>query len=234
MKKTVLLCTLLMPMAAAAQDTALSLFTESYEPYSFMEGDKLTGHAVDLVAETLSRADVTASMELISWTRAITLAEKQPNTCVFTTGRTEDRENNFQWVGPMYSSSEYLVQRAGTNADVTSLEQALTKTIGTQTGDYTIEQLEKLGATDIDLAADQEMTLKKLAAGRLDYAVVLDDTAAAATADGQLEIAMEAFRTEFFLACSKTTDAGLVSKLSAAMATVVQDGTRDKFVAAYD
>ncbi|MCP4819760.1 MAG: hypothetical protein GY883_11270 [Shimia sp.] len=67
MKKTLLLCTLLMPMAAAAQDTALSLYTESYEPYSFMEGEKLTGHAVDLVAETLLRKPCRGLMSRPAW-----------------------------------------------------------------------------------------------------------------------------------------------------------------------
>ncbi|TCL00382.1 polar amino acid transport system substrate-binding protein [Shimia isoporae] len=234
MMKTLAVCAALAPAAVFAQDASLDLFTESYAPYSYMEGDKLTGHAVDIVTEALSRSGVEASMELTKWTRAISLAEKKPNTCVFTTARTEEREDKFQWVGPMYTSSVFLVQQKGANADVTGLEQALTKTIGSQSGDYTVGLLEKMGATNIDLAADQVMTLKKLEAGRLDYAIVLQAAAEAATASGKLEIAMEAERSEFYLACSKTTDAGLVTKMNDAIGSIVADGSRDKFVAAYE
>lgn len=232
--KPLLICALLAPVAAAAQDAPLSFYTETYTPYSYMEGDTLTGHAVDFVTEGLSRAELTASMELTKWTRAISLAEKQDNSCVFTTARTEEREPKFQWVGPMYTNAEYLIQRPGTNAEVTSLEGALTKTIGTQTGDYTEAMLRKMGATDLDLAADQNMTLKKLEAGRIDYVIIWGGAAKAAAASGKFEIAFEASRTDFYLACGLGTDPKVVEALNESFASIVADGTRDKLMAAYD
>ncbi len=234
MLKKLAVCAALMPASAFAQNTTLSLFTESYAPYSFMEGDELKGHAVDIMTEALSRANIEANMELTKWTRAISLAEKKDNTCVFTTARTEEREASFQWVGPMYTSSVYLIQQKGANSEITSLDEALTKTIGSQTGDYTVGLLEKMGAANIDLAADQKMTLKKLEAGRLDYAIVLGAAAEAAEAGGVLEIAMEASRSEFYLACSNTTDGELITRIDAAIDSIVADGTRDQFVAAYE
>ncbi|SFL28736.1 substrate-binding periplasmic protein [Shimia haliotis] len=234
MKKTAVLFALLAPTAALAQEASLNLFTEINRPYSYMEGERLSGHAVDFMKEALARSGVMASMELTKWSRAITLAEQQDNTCVFTTARTEEREEKFQWVGPMYTSSEYLLQRVGSNTDVSSLEEALTKTIGTQAGDYTVQKLKKQGATNIDLAADQSMTLKKLKAGRLDYAIVWGNAAAAATESGELEVAMEASQTSVYLACSKTTDAVLIEKLDRAIHSIVDDGTRDAFMSKYD
>lgn len=234
MLKKLVVCAALTPAAAVAQSATLSLFTENYAPYSFMQGDELKGHAVDIMAEALARANINARMELTKWTRAISLAEKQENTCVFTTARTEEREAKFQWVGPMYTSSVYLIQQKGANQGVSSLEDALTKTIGSQTGDYTVGLLEKMGAANIDLAADQNMTLKKLEAGRLDYAIVLGAAAEAADAGGILEIAMEASRSEFYLACSNTTDVDLITQIDAAIDSVVADGTRDNLVAAYE
>lgn len=233
MKKALMLCALLAPVSGYAQDTSLSLFTESYAPYSYLEGDTLTGHAVDFMTEALSRSGVAASMELTKWSRAISLAEKQPDTCVFPTARTEEREPKFQWVGPMYSNGEYLLQRTGTNQDVTTLEEALTKTIGTQFGDYTEGMLKGMGATKIDLAADQQMTFKKLAAGRLDYVIVLGGAAEAAIANGDFEIAMEVSRTDIYLACSNDTSVEAVGKLGVAISEIVEDGTRDALVAAY-
>lgn len=232
--KTLALCAMALSTATVAQAADVKFFTEDYAPYNYVENGELTGHGVDIINEALTRSGVSADMEVTKWSRAITLAEQDANTCVFTTARTPEREDRFNWAGPMYSEAIYLIQKPGANGDVASVEQALTKKVGTQTGDFAVALLDRLGASDIDLAPDAEMTLKKLGAGRVDYMVALESAAAVAIEDGSFEIAMEISRNEFFLACSKTTDESVIARMDDAIDSILADGTQEALLAKYD
>ncbi|MBO9397295.1 transporter substrate-binding domain-containing protein [Shimia sp. R9_2] len=232
--KALIFCAMAVPAVALAGDADVAFLTEDYAPYSWMENGEAVGHGIDLIHEVANRAALSSSVEITKWTRAIVLAEKNENTCVFSTARTEEREPKFQWAGPMYVESTYLVQRAGENADVTTLDVALTKAIGTQVGDFTVELLNGLGAAKVDTAPDLEKTLKKLRAGRLDYVILGEDGAKSITAqNADLEMALEVSRDEFFIACSKSTPAETVAKIDAAMASMMADGTQAQMVAKY-
>ncbi|MBO9401915.1 transporter substrate-binding domain-containing protein [Shimia sp. R9_3] len=232
--KALIFCAMAVPAVAMAGDADVAFLTEDYAPYSWMENGEAVGHGIDLIHEVANRAALSSSVEITKWTRAIVLAEKNENTCVFSTARTEEREPKFQWAGPMYVESTYLVQRAGENADVTTLDVALTKAIGTQVGDFTVELLNGLGAAKVDTAPDLEKTLKKLRAGRLDYVILGEDGAKSITAQNDdLEMALEVSRDEFFIACSKSTPAETVAKIDAAMASMMEDGTQAQMVAKY-
>lgn len=232
--KKIALCALAFTAATGAQAADVKMFTEDYEPYNFVKDGELTGHGFDIVTEALRRAGLTADIEVTKWSRAVSLAEKDADTCVFTTARTPEREERFVWAGPMYSEAIFLIQKPGANAEVADVEAALTKKIGTQTGDFAVALLDRLGASDIDLAPDASKTLKKLDVGRLDYMVALESAAAVAIDQYGFEIAMELSRNEFFLACSKTTDPVVVAKIDMAIDSILEDGTQAKFIANYD
>ncbi|MGR3637229.1 MAG: substrate-binding periplasmic protein [Shimia sp.] len=232
--KTLAICALALTTATVAQAADVKLFTEDYAPYNYLDNGELTGHGVDIIKEALSRSGVTADMEVTKWSRAISKAEQDADTCVFTTARTPEREERFNWAGPMYSEAIYLIQKIGANADVDSVDAALTQKIGTQTGDFAVALMDRMGATDIDLAPDAEMTLKKLRAGRVDYMVALESAAKVAIDGGGIEIAMEVSRNEFFMACSKTTNGEVIAKMDAAIGSILADGTQAEFIAKYE
>ncbi len=232
--KALVFCALAMPAAAMAEGANMSFLTEEYAPYSWMEADKPVGHGIDLINEVAARAGLNHTVEITKWSRAIALAEKDASTCVFSTARTEEREPKFQWAGPMYVEGTFLVQKTGTNGDVANLEQALTKTIGTQTGDFTVDLLADLGATEVDVAPDLDKTLKKLRAGRLNYVILGQESAQTIIAnDGELEIAMEVSRDEYYIACSHDTPQSVVAGIDAAMDSMMADGTQADMVSKY-
>ncbi|SMP23689.1 substrate-binding periplasmic protein [Shimia sagamensis] len=232
--KTFVCAALMLPTVVTADGASVSFLTEDYAPYSWMADGQAKGHAIDLINEVAERAALSHTVEITKWTRAIALAEKDASTCVFSTARTAEREDKFQWAGPMYVEGMYLIQNAGTNGEVTSLEQALTKSIGTQVGDFTVDLLEELGAAKVDAAPDLDKTMKKLAAGRLDYVILGQESANALTAaDAGLEIAMEVSRDEYFIACSHDTPAAVVAEIDAAMDSLMTDGTQAEIVSRY-
>ncbi|MGR3637228.1 MAG: substrate-binding periplasmic protein [Shimia sp.] len=232
--KALAFAALLLPAAALAETPAVSFLTEDYAPYSWFEDGKAVGHGIDMINEVAKRSALPHTVEITKWTRAIALAEKDANTCVFSTARTEAREPKFQWAGPMYAESTFLIQKIGNNADVSTLEQALTKTIGTQIGDFTVDLLKDLQASNVDAAPDQPKTMMKLDAGRVDYVILGQESAKAMTADNaDLEIAMEVSRDEYYIACSHSTPADVVAKIDAAMNELMADGTQAEIVAKY-
>ncbi|WP_299424707.1 transporter substrate-binding domain-containing protein [uncultured Shimia sp.] len=232
--KAFVFAALALPTVTMADGASVSFLTEDYAPYSWTEDGQAKGHAIDLINEVAERAALSHSVEITKWTRAIALAEKDANTCVFSTARTAEREAKFQWAGPMYVEGMYLIQNAGTNGEVTSLEQALTKSIGTQVGDFTVDLLKELGAAKVDAAPDLDKTMKKLAAGRLDYVILGQESANALTAaDAGLEIALEVSRDEYFIACSHDTPATVVAEIDAAMDSLMADGTQAEIVSRY-
>lgn len=106
--------------------------------------------------------------------------------------------------------------------------------LGTQVGDFTVDLLQELGAANVDAAPDLDKTMKKLAAGRLDYVVLGQESATALTAENAgLEIAMEVSRDEYFIACSHDTPAEVVAEIDAAMDSLMTDGTQAEIVSRY-
>ncbi|WFB50465.1 substrate-binding periplasmic protein [Vibrio coralliilyticus] len=98
----------------------LSFFTESYPPANYMEGDKITGYAVEIllaaskmVGEEIDMSQVT----LQPWARSYRTVLTHDNSVLFSTTRSEHRETLFNWVGPIADIK--IVVLARKDADIT-------------------------------------------------------------------------------------------------------------------
>jgi polar amino acid transport system substrate-binding protein len=92
----------------------LVFITEDYPPFNFERGGKRQGIAVDLLTEmlVLSGARKTrADIKVWPWARAYDTALTERNTVLFSTIRTEAREQQFKWVGPIMPSRIVLVAK---------------------------------------------------------------------------------------------------------------------------
>ena len=92
-------------LAGAASAQALRLVTEESYPFQYLENKKLAGMAVDVVSEMAKRAGVPVEHELMSWKDAYERAQRDRNTCVYSTARLENRERLFRWVGPIVANA---------------------------------------------------------------------------------------------------------------------------------
>jgi len=109
----------------------IQLFTESIPPFSYGAGHDTTrynaGSSVDIVNEIQRRTGYVNKINLSTWTDAYTTPQYLPNSAVFTTGRTAERENKFQWVGPISSGRAYFYTLASAGIDtIKTLAQAKT------------------------------------------------------------------------------------------------------------
>ena len=222
------------PAFASAETPAILFTTEEFAPYHFSENGEIKGSGTDQIREIMRRAELPFSIEIMSWSRAIELAERRANACVFTTAHTEERSARFKWVEPLFTDTTSLVQRKGSNVEVTSLEEALEKRIGTQTGDYTVEILQDLGAAQIDEARLFDNSLRKLDAGRIDYVITSPDAVAELQVRyPDLEASFTVSEEVFSIACSKQTPDAAIAAMQRALDSIVADGSQKRIVDSY-
>lgn len=218
-----------------ANASELTLFTEEYAPLNFEQDGQIVGMGTDQVVEMMSRAGVAYKMELTRWSRAINLAEKNADTCVFSTTHTEERDPNFQWVEPLNVDRTVLARAKGSGIEVTDVAAAAQLRTGTQTGDYTVGVLEENGFGNIDLSPTPDVTLKKLKMGRIDLIITSESFLEVAIAEGhELEQVLVLSETVLSLACSKATDPAVVASLQSALQSIIDDGTQAEIQAKYN
>lgn len=217
-----------------AKAADINLTTEEYKPFNYMDGDKITGFGAEQVFEVMNRAGLTYEVEMAQWSRAIGLAEKQANYCVFTASHTEARDPKFVWVEPLNVDRTLLIKKAGSDVNPGSIDDAMAFTVGTQSQDYTEALLKEKGFPKIDAAKNMETTLKKLQAGRIDLAAVSEAFYTSLKKDGvDVDQAVVLSETVLSMACNPGTDAGNVKKMQDALKSMIDDGTQAKILAKY-
>lgn len=226
-----------MPVACPAfrplADT-LYFVTEEYAPFNYSKDGKVTGIAVDQVERIAKAAGIDYTLEIMPWARAFAMAENQPSTCVFTTGYNRERSDRFAWVNPLLKDQMVLLKRKGDTYNGLTLPKALELKVGSQRGDFAVEALELLGFKNIDLAADVDITLRKLISGRIDLMPTSVKTYKKLLKDGQpVEKAMLMDGQIYGLACNKQTPQDLIKKLQAELDKLILSGEQDRIFTAY-
>ena len=98
----------------ASQNQDIKVYTEDYPPYNMKIDGKLKGLSVDVFKAVLKDMGSKQSIKDVihtNWSRAYGTVkkEKNVNTMVFSTTRTESREKLFKWVGPISTSTIGLI-----------------------------------------------------------------------------------------------------------------------------
>ncbi len=220
----------------AADSLQLRLLTEEYPPFNMQTpGKQITGSATDIVRELMLRSGIRYSIELLPWLRAYNRAVLEPATCVFATTRTDQRESQFKWIGPVGETSWVLFGRSDNPRVLNNLEEARRYRLGGYSGDALAQYLIARNF-DVDLATQDEQNIRKLLAGRIDYW-------ATGKYSGSLLLAREkvsnvravlTFNTTFlYLACNIGMSDHLVSQLNDTLRKMQKDGTVAKINARY-
>lgn len=128
-----LISLLWLPVAAAEPDTAppaslaeLSYLTEQYKPYNYQAAGELpAGLAVELL-HRIWRQTGTAEqpIQVLPWPRAYNQLNVQPDTVLFSTARTKEREPLFKWACPIARSPIVLIALKESRIRLSSLQDA--------------------------------------------------------------------------------------------------------------
>lgn len=124
----------------------MQLFTEANPPDNYMTGHdttrKVEGSTVDIVNEIQTRMGYVNKINMSLWNDAYAIAQYLPNSAVFTTARTPEREDMFQWVGPVATNRTYFYTLSTSGLNIETIEQAKTlQSVGTPNGWFTHDYL---------------------------------------------------------------------------------------------
>jgi polar amino acid transport system substrate-binding protein len=154
---------------ALTQAASLRLLTEDYPPFNMADSHgKITGLATEVVRELFRRAAIPYSISLQPWIRAFNTAVLEKNTCVYSTTRSDNREHQFKWVGPLLENPWVLYAGPASPKNVFDLEGARRYSIGGYTGDATAQFLIARGF-NVELTPNDTLNARKLLLGRVDF-----------------------------------------------------------------
>lgn len=91
----------LIALNAPSRAQTLQIYTQSWPPYSYEHQGSLTGYSTELLQAVLQEAGIEANYTTLSWSRAYQHASTEANTLLYTTTRTPEREELFEWIGPI-------------------------------------------------------------------------------------------------------------------------------------
>lgn len=229
-------------MTAAAE--RLYIFTENYPPYNaavsgkgFAHGEEdITGICTDMVKAMLARVDYDYVMKMRAWSYAYDWVQERENHGLFCTARTDEREDLFQWVGPLASIKWTLFAAPDSDIELTTLEDARGLKIAGYKGDVMSEYLVEQGF-DVAMGLSGDVNAQRLVLGQADLWVT-DGLVGPLVAEEEHGITglkpVLVFReTPMYLALSKSTDPAVVADLQRALDAARAAGELDAVAARY-
>jgi polar amino acid transport system substrate-binding protein len=225
---------------AGAYAQTIQLVTEDAYPFQYLENRQLTGMAVEIVAEVFKRAGIAHNDEMLSWKDAYDRAQLYPNTCIYSTARTENRERLFKWVGPIVENKWAAFAKQGFAGKLEKPADFKAYRVGVLRGDAKERYLQDLAVTfrapeSDDAANARKLTLDRTAPDMIDLWVTGYYTGLhVAKKTGVTDIApVWVFQTSpNYLACHADTET--VRKLQTAFESMKQDGTQAAIVDRYE
>jgi polar amino acid transport system substrate-binding protein len=214
-------------LATTAFADPLKLVTEEYPPYSFRDGAILKGTSIDQVNLLMKDAGLDHTVEIMPWARALALAERQPDHCVFTAAHNAERDPNFKWVEPLLAGRTLLIRKAGASVNPQNLDEARQFLVGATRNDFTADILKAKDFKRVDLATDFNLTLKKLTVGRIDLMPIAEDYYVKLRRDGaEIEKVLVLSEQIYSIACNKAVPDEQITKMQKSLDKLIADGSQ--------
>lgn len=230
---------------AAIAAERLYIFTENYPPYNASvsgkgfahEEDDITGICSDMVKAMLARVDYDYVMKMRAWSYAYDWVQDRENHGLFCTARTDEREDLFQWVGPLASIKWTLFAAPDSDIALDSLEDARELQIAGYKGDVMSEYLVAQGF-NVAMGMSGDVNPQRLMLGQADLWVT-DGLVGPLVAEKEHGITglkpVLVFReTPMYLALSKNTAPAIVADLQRALDEARAAGELDAIAARYE
>lgn len=238
--KTGLLLLVLAGFAATATGAErLYIFTEKYPPYNDTvsgkafahNSDGITGICSDMVKAALARVDYDYVMKMRAWSYAYNWVQDRENHGLFCTARTDEREDQFQWVGPLTPIKWTLFAAPNSDISLNSLEEAKDLRIAGYKGDVMSDYLIDKGFNVIT-AVSGDVNTRRLSLGQADLWVT-DGLVGPLVAKEEHGITglrpVLVFReTPMYLAFSNNTDPSIIADLQQALDEAREAGELEK------
>lgn len=160
-----------------AEDAPIKLATQEYPPYIVQDGNSAKGLTVDIVKEVFSRMKRNISLEFYPWARALAVLESGQVDGLFTIKRTPERESTMLFPNESLISQDYVFfvlknSKITFDGDLSKLNEVSIGVVDKTSYGGKFDTAAKNGEfKKLDPASNNEMTFKKLLAGRVDAVI---------------------------------------------------------------
>jgi len=244
--KIIILFSLLISTLFASSDAKIKIYTEEYPPHNMKVAGKLTGRSVDILDAMFKKMDSKQSIKdvkLTNWSRAYSVAQKVPNSMVFSTTRTKSREDLFKWVGPISTTTVGVIALKSKNIVIKDISDFNKHKIGAVLKDVAEQLLIERGVSKNSIqhvnGSDAiKISFNKMEKGRIDMfayntTVALAGAKMAGFDTDKYEIVYELTVGELCFAFNKKTDDDIIKKWQNALDAIKANGTYAKIINKY-
>ena len=223
-------CGLLVVLCAPVE-AQLRLLTEDAPPMSFLREGEPSGLAVEVVRALLARTGDSGQIELMPWTRALHLAQQDEDVALFSTVRTPERENRFQWGGPIVVGTTSFYSLKSRELVIDTLEQAAASgPLALPKQWYTFETLSARGFTNLYGVPSSKQMVTMLKHGRVKLIATEDLTLREELASGgltpeQVQPHLAFMRSDYYIVFSPQTAPALVERWRGELDGMRRDGS---------
>jgi polar amino acid transport system substrate-binding protein len=209
----------------------IQIFTEENKPLNFSSPSKeVTGFSSEVVREIQKRIGDKSTITLGPWASAYQTVQTTPDTMLYSTMRTEEREKLFKWVGPLtvVRTSFYGSKTLGKFGTLEEAKKAAKITLPNKY--YTDQFLVAEGFKNLDRVESPTAMIQKFNAGETavftssDFALplLLDNNQVPIEKVALLLTYME---TSHYLAFSPRTSDDVIVKWQGALDEMKKDGS---------
>ncbi|UTH74499.1 ABC transporter substrate-binding protein [Chromobacterium sp. IIBBL 290-4] len=235
-----------LPMAGAKADlpqAEIYALSETLPPLSYDENGIHKGFSNELLQMMLHESGLHAVIQLKPWSRALREAQQVPNTMLYLTVRTPEREEMFKWIGPALPLPIELFRLGGGHArPYTSLDDAKKAVVAVARDTPGQKMLENLGFVEnrnMILTNDEAQSAKLLYAHRVQYTAGVSLFQRYALKqmkmDPELLDSVQVLddSTQFYFAMQKDSNPQYIARLQAALDKIKQDGRYASLIKRY-
>ncbi len=230
MNKVVFLTISAFLLALSTAAHSLNIYCEDDAPFQFRGPDgKLGGMVVEMVSEIQKRVGNADPIRVVPWARGVAYLDSDSDTLLFSMARTAERNDLYQWIGPMAETTYVFYVKADSKIVINSLDDAKkVHAIGVYRADIRDQFLTKAGFTNLDRTGDNVTNFKKLMTGRISMypsstIAIKSDAERAGYGSTDVKSAYVFLKTQVFVAASKKTDAAVVANWNAALESMKKD-----------
>lgn len=228
-------CACMLPATLFAEDfPRINLYTENYGTFNYSltgaayehDIEDIGGTATEIVEKLFTEAGIDFKLRLRTWSVAYERAVERPNYGVFSTGRTESREDLFEWVGPVGQYSWILLAKAGHNLSIDSLTDLRGLRIGGYEGDAATTFLQGQGY-EVSTLPNESLNAQRLANDLIDVWITSDINGYKVAEESGYPDVEEAFRirtVDLYLAMNPETDPRVINALNSAYDALIARG----------
>jgi len=234
--RVIIFAIVLAAVARPAAAQTLHLITEDNPPFNYVDlaDGQLKGAAHDLVMVLMGKADIPYSVDLLPWHRGYRRALEAPNSCIYGINRTHDREELFEWVGPLFESG-WAFYGYDKEIKLNSLTDIVDEIVVVKSGDAVANAFAAARPDVRVLAVETDrIGVRLLERGRADLwltGIVHVSKSAEIEGVAAPEIKLMWRKSVVYMGCAKGTDPATLARLKASVSGL--DGLRQQIIKKY-